>query len=371
MRSAPRRCSSSRTRSKAPGAARANTRPRSSSRGMAAFSGCSAWNAASWARAASASASSAARATTCPGSRPSATTSSRPATSRRTSSTGTVSRDEATLASRPDAPASATMSSSGSPPAAAAAPRLRRRATGSRTTAPPTVAAGEYERTTSRSPRPATAFFSSRSCTRRVVPGSMAGGASSTRTRASTSALATWTRTRAWSLQRPLAGEQRQLRVQDRRRLERARPREHVAAVDVGHLHAGEVDRRPVAGLHPLRGRAVHLQPAHARAPPRGQQLQLVAGGDRPRHQRARDHGAEALEDERAVHREPDQPARRPPRRPRGQPSAARRATRPAPRPSGPRPAAPACPPGTSPPPAPAPRSRPGRRCPRRRRPPW
>ena len=51
-----------------------------------------------------------------------------------------------------------------------------------------------------RSPRPATAGRSSRSWTRRVVPGATTGGADRMRTRASTSALARCTRTRAWSL---------------------------------------------------------------------------------------------------------------------------------------------------------------------------
>ena len=62
--------------------------------------------------------------------------------------------------------------------------------------------------------------------------------------------------------------------------------------MDVGDLDADEVDRGAVAGLDPRLGRAVDLEAADADPPALRQQLQLVAGCDRARDQRAR-HGSD------------------------------------------------------------------------------
>ena len=104
--------------------------------------------------------------------------------------------------------------------------------------------------------------------------------------------------------ERALPGEKGQVRFQDRGGDERARRAEHVAARDLVHVDAAEVHGRTAPRLNPLRGRAVHLQAAHARPPPRGQDLHLLAHGQAARDHRPRHHRPEAAQREGAVHGE-------------------------------------------------------------------
>ena len=116
----------------------------------------------------------------------------------------------------PAAPASDTSASAASAGVAArrrrsTAGRSRRRrrgGSGSTTSAPPIVAAGEQDRITRRSSRPAATGDSSRSWASALCPGA-SGPGSSRRTRARTSALAACTRTRAPSLSGFASGSRR------------------------------------------------------------------------------------------------------------------------------------------------------------------
>ena len=90
--------------------------------------------------------------------------------------------------------------------------------------------------------------------------------------------------------------------VQRHRRSHLPRTGEHVASIGLVAIDALQVDRRSAAGLGPLDGLAMNLQPAHLVDPPGRQHRHGVAHAHRPRQQGARDHRPEPLHRKDAVH---------------------------------------------------------------------
>ena len=83
--------------------------------------------------------------------------------------------------------------------------------------------------------------------------------------------------------------------------LHRAGLRKQHAGAHLPGVHARQVEGHAVAGLGALDRLAVDLCGAHARPRAAGQHLQLVARCHLPAPERPRDHGARALDGERAV----------------------------------------------------------------------
>ena len=108
-------------------------------------------------------------------------------------------------------------------------------------------------------------------------------------------------------LERPLAREQRELRVHDRGGPQGAGTGEDVAARELEDLQAGQVHGGPVARFDAGHGRAVHVQPARAGALAGREHLHLLAQGQAARHQGPGDHGAEPPQGEGPVQRETEQ----------------------------------------------------------------
>ena len=115
-----------------------------------------------------------------------------------------------------------------------------------------------------------------------------------------------------------------------------ARLDEGVAARDPAALDAGQRNGDPLSGLGAPHRPVVHLDAPHADVEAARLDPQRVALADRPRPQRARDHGSDPVQREDPVDVEPGRPlgSRRSRRLRRRPPARARPAARPAPHPS-------------------------------------
>jgi hypothetical protein len=101
-------------------------------------------------------------------------------------------------------------------------------------------------------------------------------------------------------------GQVAQLDVEDVRGGDPAGMREQVAAREVLHGDAAEVERGAVAGERARGGGAVDLDPAHARGGPAREHGELVTERDAAAEDRPGDDRAEALHREHAIDRQPE-----------------------------------------------------------------